>query len=258
MHSKLSLVLTFSHSQPYALSQSLAHNSSGFLSASIDFGVCFVSFDLTETEIRLRLLDWRNDQMEAITFQLEDAYPRLAEAIVDHVSGLSPLEVGRASVHPKKLAEALLAPWAEEQSNLSISRAEASLSDLISMLPRDRALDGHIKSALPAIAGVGMLAASVTGGLKTAIVLAAALSTSKVAIPVLFVGGAVMAGMSIAGVKVFDHAIDKMRANLIIRIQKIALSAVFGFGLSPEDRYLLSDLQAAVLTAGERELETIA
>lgn len=220
-----------------------------------------MTFDLARVETNIRLIDWRNDQLEAITDQLEDAFPSLAVAIANHVAGLSTFEVGKGHMNPKRIAEELIAPWAEEQSSLAINRAEASLSDLISKLPHDNGLESHLKSALPAIAGVGMLAASVLG--LPAIVSFATVttssflvfSTSAVSVPLLLAGGTVLAGMSFAGVKVVDHAKDKMRANLIARVQTIALSAVFGYGLAPEARCLLNDLQATVLKAGETELE---
>lgn len=220
-------------------------------------------FDLARIETSLMLIDWRNDQLEAITAQLEDAFPRLNEAIAKHITGLSTLEVGKAHINPKKLAELLITPWAEEQSSVAINRAEASLSDLISELPDVVGLEGHIKSALPGMAGAGMLAASVLG--LPAVVSFATVttttflvfSTSTVSIPLLLAGGTVLAGMSFAGVKAVDHAKDKMRANLIGRVQAIALSAAFGYGLAPEARCILNDLQSVVLKAGETELGAV-
>lgn len=220
-------------------------------------------FDLARLETSLRLIDWRNAQLDAITTQLENAFPQLIDTIASHVIGLSTFEVGKAHLNPKKLAEELITPWAESQSNTAISRAEASLSSLISSLPQSDGLHTHIQTALPAVAGVGMLAASVLG--LPAIVSFATVtttsflvfSTSAVSIPLLLAGGTVLAGMSFAGVKAVDQAKDKMRANLIARVQAIALSAVFGYGLSPDARFLLNDLQAAVLKAGEAELRDI-
>jgi hypothetical protein len=223
-----------------------------------------VAFDLTRVETSLRLIDWRNGQLESITNQLEEAFPTLAETIASNVAKLSTFEVGKAHINPKKLAESLIAPWAEEQSSLAFTRAEASLSDLISKLPQDKNIEAHLKSALPAIAGVGLLAASVFG--LPAVVSFATVtttsfmvfSTSAVSVPLLLAGGTVLAGMSFAGVKAVDQAKDKMRSNLIDRISSIALSAVFGYGLSSDTRCLLNDLQAAVLKAGETELGAIA
>jgi hypothetical protein len=75
-----------------------------------------------------------------------------------------------------------------------------------------------------------------------------------VSIPLLLAGGTVLAGLSFAGFKAVDHAKDSVRSNLTERVKSIALSAIFGFGLAPEARCLLNDLQAVVLKAGEAEL----
>ena len=83
-------------------------------------------------------------------------------------------------------------------------------------------------------------------------------STSTISIPLLLAGGTVLAGMSFAGVKAFDKAKDKMRAHLAARVQSLALAAIFGHGLSPDERYLLNDLQAAILKSGQTQLEAIA
>ncbi len=83
-------------------------------------------------------------------------------------------------------------------------------------------------------------------------------STPTISIPLLLAGGTVLAGMSIVGVKAFDHAKDKMRAHLAARVQSLALSAIFGHGLAPDARYLLNDLQAAILKSGQTQLEAIA
>lgn len=120
-------------------------------------------FDLARVETSLRLIDWRNAQLDAVTTQLEEAFPQLIDAIVSHVIGLSTFEVGKAHLNPRKLAEELITPWAELQSKTASSRAEASLSSLISSLPQSDGLHTHIQTALPAVAGVGMLAASVIG-----------------------------------------------------------------------------------------------
>jgi hypothetical protein len=134
-------------------------------------------FDLARVQTSLKLIDWRNAELEAITGQLEEAFPKLVEAIEARVAELSILDVGWAHANPKKLAEELIAPWAEPQSSTAISRAEESLSDLISSLPEESGLAGHVQSALPAVAGVGILAASVLA-LPTVVSLATVTTTS--------------------------------------------------------------------------------
>lgn len=221
-------------------------------------------FDLASMETQLGLLEWRDGQLEAITNQLEAAYPTLVAETVARISAMTSFAVGRAHLNPRPLAESLIAPWAAEQSRIAVKRAEASLSDLISTLHLDSGMGAHLSAALPALAGVGMLAVSVLG--LPALVSYATItttsffvfSTSTISLPILLVGGTVLAGMSFAGVKAFDQAKDKMRAHLAARVQGLALSAIFGHGLAPDARCLLNDLQAAVLKAGQTRLEDIA
>lgn len=218
-------------------------------------------FDLARVETQLGLLDWRNDQLEAITRQLEAAFPTLAADIVARICEMTSLQVGRAHLNPRPLAESFIAPWAEAQSLIAVRRAEASLFDLISSLKLDGGFGAHLSTALPALAGVGMLAASVIA--LPAVVSYATItttsflifSTSTISLPLLLAGGTVLAGLSFAGVKAFDQAKDKMRAHLAARVQGLALAAIFGHGLPPDTRCLLSDLQAAVLKAGQTQLE---
>ena len=219
-----------------------------------------MKFDLVGVETRLGLLDWRDAQLEATTSQLEAAFPKLITAINAHIADMSSIQVGKAHINPRNLAEVLIAPWAEEQSQIATRRAEASLSGLISALKLDTGARGHLGAALPAVAGVGMLAASVLG-LPTIVSYATitttsflVFSTSTISLPLLLAGGTVLAGLSFAGVKTFDRAKDRMRASLAERIQNVALVAIFGHGLAPDARCLLNDLQAAVLKAGQTEL----
>lgn len=223
-----------------------------------------MTFDLADLEAQLGLLDWRDSQLEAITDQLEAAFPALAGAIVARIAAMTSFEVGRAHLNPRSLAEGLIAPWAEQQSEIAVSRAEASLSDLISSLQTDGRMGAHLGTALPALAGVGLLAASVLGlpaVLSYATITTTSFlvfSTSTVSLPLLLAGGTVLAGLSFAGVKAFDQAKDKMRAHLAARVQGLALAGIFGLGLAPDARCLLNDLQAAVLKAGQQQLEVIA
>ncbi len=82
-------------------------------------------------------LDWRDAQVETITRQLEDAFVDLTRTINAHIAEISSFQVGKAQVNPRNLAATLITPWAEEQSQVAIRRAEASLSDLVVSLDLD-------------------------------------------------------------------------------------------------------------------------
>lgn len=239
----------------------MQHDSSD--SASITLSEPGIQFDIASVENRLALLEWRDAQLEAISSQLEAAFPKLTTTINTHIAEMTSFQVGKAHVNPRTLAETLITPWAEEQSHIAILRAETSLSNLVSSLDLDSGTRGHLDVALPALAGVGMLAASVLG--LPAIVTYATVtttsflvvSTSSISLPLLLAGGTVLAGLSFAGVKTFDRAKDKLRANLADRVHGVILAAVFGYGLAPDARCLVNDLQAAALKAAEAELKSV-
>lgn len=222
-----------------------------------------LNFDLARVETQLELIAWRDAQLEGITNQLEKAFPALLVLIENRVSELSMLEVGKAHANLKRFSAALIGPWADEQARIAVERAQESLKDVLSNIPSTQEYRAHVTAALPAVAGVGLIAASVLG--LPAVVSYATItttsllvfSTSMVSTPVLLAGGAVLAGLSFAGVKVIDSAKDKTRAHLVARVNALARTAVFGQGQAPQARCLLNDLQAAVLKAGQTQIAEV-
>ena len=77
---------------------------------------------------------------------------------------------------------------------------------------------------------------------------------SSISAPLLLAGGVVLTGLSVGGVKTLGYAKDKARSHLVQRVIKMALPAVFGYGLAPDARCLINDLQAIVLKAGKSKL----
>jgi transposase len=53
--------------------------------------------DLAELDARLKVIDWRDRELAAITRQLEAAFPTLLLQIQVHVAGMSALQITRAS-----------------------------------------------------------------------------------------------------------------------------------------------------------------
>lgn len=222
-----------------------------------------MALDLMVLESRLKVIDWRDNELAAITEQLEQSFPVLLMQIESLVAKMSALQLRRAEINPRKLTAELVAPWATEQSRIAIDRAENDLGALIDTLKHEGGL-GAVATALPALAGVGMLAASVLGlpaVVSYATVTTTSLlffSTSTVSIPLLLAGGTVLAGLSLAGVSVVGRTQDRLRSHLVARIAGQARVAIFGTGLAPEARCLLNDLQAAVLKTGETQLASAA
>lgn len=218
-------------------------------------------FDLQKIETELTVLDWRDSQREAITEQLEKAFPSLITAMEAKVKEMSLLKVGQAQVYPKPLAESLVMPWAEEQSRIALQRAEESLSEIVENLDSDLELGEHLKAALPALAGVGAMAASalalpaVVSFAGTTVTTFFVIPATVVSVPLLLAGGVALTGLSVTGVKTFDYAKDKTRAHLVRRLLTMAQTVVFGYGRSPDARCVVNDLQALVLKAAQNKLE---
>ncbi|WP_417808789.1 hypothetical protein [Thioclava sp.] len=222
-----------------------------------------MAFDLNTIETRLQLLDWRDSQLEAITGQLEDAFPSLEKTIETRLSEMTTLQVARAQLSAKPLAESIISPWAAAQGLIALKRAEESLTAVVTEMNMESSIGDHIHTALPALAGVGVLAASVAG-LPAVVSFATVtssflfISTSSISVPLLLVGGVALTGLSLAGFKGLDYAKDKSRARLAARILAEAQAVIFGQGLAPNSRCLVNDLQAIVLKAGVNKLEEIA
>ncbi|CAM3303265.1 hypothetical protein PANO111632_13240 [Paracoccus nototheniae] len=218
--------------------------------------------NLSTIEAQLKLLSWRDTQLQSITAQFEAAWPGLELAIKDHVASMSLWGVGRAHYDIRPIAGEIIVPWAEEQGRIAAARAEEGLAEILASAPHG-ALSDYASTALPAIAGVGLLAASVlavpavVSYATVASVSFVVFTTTTVSTPILLVGGAAIAALSMTGTKALGHATDRIRSHLEDRLTRHARTVVFGDGLAPSARCLLNDTQAIVLRAGQTSLETV-
>lgn len=216
--------------------------------------------ELAIVEARLRLVAWRDKQMVAVTEQFEAAWPALAENIDRHVAELSLWRVAQSHTSVASALEELLAPWRQEQWRIASVRADESLTAVMATLPQD-SLASHAGTILPAVAGVGLVAASVAAipaVMSFATVSATSLlffSTSTISIPLLLVGGGAVAALSLTGSTVLGSAMQTGRNNLAERMKTHARSAIFGDGRPLTERSILSDTQAAVLKSAQTALE---
>lgn len=206
---------------------------------------------------RLRLTEWRNSQTEQITSQFEAAWPELDAAIEQHVAALSLIGVARGHVDVSGAIQKLLGPWVEEQAKVAAGRAQDDLADIIALLPAE-GMASHAWTVLPAVGGAGMIAASVLAvpavvSFATTVTMFGLTVTTST--PLLLAGGTVLAAMSLTGSKVVGKAAQRGRDHLAERMKRQARSAVFGDGRKPSDRCVVSDIQAAVLKAGQTALE---
>lgn len=185
---------------------------------------------------RLRLIEWRNRQTERITTQFEAAWPELEAAIDRHVAALSLIGVARAHGNVRGATQTVLAPWVEAQTEIAAVRAEDDLAQVIALLPGD-GIASHAWTVLPAVGGIGLIAASV------------------LVAPAMLVGGAAAAILTLTGSSVVGKAAQRGRSHLAQRMKRQARSAIFGDGRNPSDRCVVSDTQAAVLKAAQTALE---
>lgn len=221
-----------------------------------------MAFSLSSIETQLSLLAWRDTQLFSITSQFENAWPILEKAIDAHVAEMPLWKIARAHVGITPLAHDLIAPWAEEQGRVAAVRAEEGLAEIIAALPPG-SLAEHGMTALPALAGAGLIAASVMA--VPAVVSYATVTsvsmlvftTSTVSAPLLWVGGAAVAALSLTGSSALGYANRRTRNHLAERLKRHARTTVFGDGREPTARCLLNDTQALVLKAGQSQLETV-
>lgn len=114
---------------------------------------------------QLEFLAWRDAQLVEISFQLEDAFPALLDDLAKQVEQAGKINVIRSTVALKSSAEAIIQNWATQQLQTALRRAEAELDLSILQLPGGVNLNRHgweqVSNALPALAGVGLIGASV-------------------------------------------------------------------------------------------------
>lgn len=198
---------------------------------------------------RLRLTEWRNSQTEQITSQFEAAWPGLDVAIEQHVAALSLIGVARAHANVRGATQELLAPWADVQAKAAAVRAQDDLADIMALLPSD-GIASHTWTVLPAVGGLGLIAASVLA--------VPAISFTGLAFlgsPVLLTGGAVLAVLTLTGSSIVGKSAQRGRDHLVKRMKRQARSAIFGDGRDASERCIVSDIQAAVLKAAQSALE---
>lgn len=221
--------------------------------------------NLTAVDAQLEFLAWRDEQLIAISSQLEENFPALLDALKNEVEQASSWELARSTLALSSNAEKLITRWAADQLSKALSRAEAELDQTILQLPDRLSIDGdtwdQLTNALPAFAGVGLIAASVAA-IPTVISFAtvgtgffAFWSTAAISWPLFALGAAVVGVASYSGSETLKYAYDSARKRLCDRVSKEAERQVFGLGQSPEERCILSDIQAAVIQAGQHRIE---
>ena len=114
---------------------------------------------------QLELLAWRDEQFSVISLQLEDSLPDLHQELTSQIEKASVFNLVRASLALKSSAKEAIERWGAAPMEIALRRAEAELDQTLQQLPGDIHLDvrtrDQVTKALPAIAGVSLIGASV-------------------------------------------------------------------------------------------------
>jgi hypothetical protein len=171
----------------------------------------------------------------------------------------------RSTINLKSSIEKTIRMWGTKQMEAALSRAQTELESTVLQLPDELRLDGdtweQVLKALPAFAGVGFLGASIaavptvlslaTVGTSVFIFWAAAPIIS----PLFVIGVMGVFLTALLGSRSLKFAHDRARTKLILRLRREAERQVFGIGQKSGTRCMLSDIQAAVVRAGQNQIQ---
>ena len=214
---------------------------------------------------QLEFLAWRDAQLAAISLQLEEALPALLDELTEQVERASIVNLVRSTIALKSSTEAIIQRWGADQLVKALGRAEAELDQTFLQLPGKVNLDSdvweQVTKALPAIAGVGLIGASLAA-IPTVISFAtvstsvlAFWGTSAISWPLFALGAAGLGVATLTGSQSLKFAKDKARGKLCRRLHREAGRQVFGIGEKPGARCMLSDIQAAIVQAGRNRIQ---
>jgi len=199
--------------------------------------------------------------------QLEEALPTLLDDLTEQVETASIVNLVRSTIALKSSAEATMQRWGAEQLATALSRAETELDQAFLQLPGKVNLDNdvweQVTKALPAIAGVGLIGASLAA-IPTVISFAtvstsflAFWGTSAISWPLFALGAAGIGVATLTGSQSLIFAKAKARGRLCNRLHREAGRQVFGIGEKAGARCMLSDIQAVIVQAGRNRIEGV-
>lgn len=211
----------------------------------------------------LEMIRWKQARFEEITVVVEDALPELMANIERTVASMPTISAGKAQIFPDDLWKELFEPWAKQTASLVEAQMEKEIGELAASSSEKGTLGEALRVARPALAGVGVLAASLAA--IPSVVSFATISTTSffffttatISWPLIAAGGAGLAVTTLVGGSGVKWLGNKNRTHLVNRLQRRAVTAALGYGLAPGERSLVTDLQAATLRSLEAKLETV-
>ena len=215
---------------------------------------------------QLEFLEWRDAQLSAVSSQIENSFPTLLEDLTNQVEEAGLADLVRSTVRLKRSVQNTIQTWSVIQMEEALERAEAQLDLAIQQMPDDLIMNSdvweNLNKALPALAGVGLIGASVAA-IPTVVSFAtvstsifAFWGTATVSWPLLALGAIGIGVGTLTGSKSLKLAQTRARARLRNRLHQEAARQVFGIGQKPDARCVLNDIQAAVVQAGKNRIRT--
>lgn len=221
---------------------------------------------MTDTDLfaRLEFMTWRDEQLEAISIQLENDFPNLQHQIDTKIDEASTFDLAWSEVQLGTEIAQLCSEWAREHTIKALERTEAALAEFKARLEPEFSLDPglgeRLFSVAPALASAGLAAASIAA--VPTVISFATVSTSALAIfgvsyvswPLFTVGAVALGTAALASRSLFDWAIKNWRDKLRIRAHKRAEEVVFGIGVPAGQRTILNDIQALAVQAAANSM----
>lgn len=217
---------------------------------------------LNETDIfaRLEFMTWRDEQLEAISQQIENNFPNLIGRIDEQIDNASTLDLAWSQVQLGRKISELCADWSKEQAEQAVEKTESALAELWSKLEPEFSIDPGLKdrffSAAPALASVGLAATSifavpsvVTYATISTVILGFSFGQPQISLPLFAIGATALGITAFVSRSLYDRAIKSWRAALRRRAHKRAEEAVFGLGVPSSQRTILDDIQALAIQA---------
>lgn len=215
----------------------------------------------------MQFLVWREEQMAAITRQLQQEFPDLVGRLRELIFDTDTKKILMLSAGFKSSVSALIESWKQEQLVRAMSRAEGALEKAIALVsvPRCRS-DGAWTETSDLLANVvkgGVVAASlasvpvllsfatVSGGGVLGL-----FTVTTLFWPALIAGIAGLAVAALFGVRAVD-GLAKLRTRVAANTTEDAARVTFGIGQKRGAPCILSDIQAAVLQAGLNRLKAL-
>lgn len=217
----------------------------------------------------LKILEWRDDQLQSVSDQLDAALPELLNEVAEHVESAGILNSVKVSPLLERATIASLRRWSDEQAQIAARRAEVSLDSALTSLGPLHTVNISTRDAmiagLGAGSGIALISASVLAvpsAVGFATIMAGGVlgffATPVLSWSLLAVGGAALGASALTGSTLLDKAQRFAKGRLNARMRSAIEAQVMGCGKGADERSVRSDIQALVLAAGKTRIERLA